>query len=919
MKRVFCAILLITIVSACSKPSTNEYLTRAKTAIINKDIDSAIIDLKNTIRSSPDVGEARFLLGQLYLQKRQYQLAEKELNRALSLNYAVDKVLPLLSKSYHKSGADVALTKLKYKQKGLKPSQAAEITYYKLKSLINLKQKIKAKELIEEIRGIETNSPYKSLSQVLSFVNDGNIAIALQQLEILSQKNKQHGETLKLKAELLLTNHQNKEALTVLRDYYALFPNDEENAFRFAHLLISQEQSKEAEPIVDKLLAQFAGNPLLNQLKSVTRFDAKDYQQALAYSEKAIQQTPELTQLRLIAGYSAYYLKDYEKTNQHLSLIVGELPPSHPALRILAASQLALGLSTQANDTLTRLDVINDQDALLFSSVGIALSKQGEFVKAKKVLAKTTEISESPEAIAQLGVLKLSLNDRSGIQNIEQALNTNKTEENQQYQETLATAYLSTKQYQKALKLTEQWLHDDPKNIQAYLLKAIVFKKQQKLYDAKKVYQQALKIDPSNYQLKVNLIDVNYLQGNIKQARLSYQQLLNDNPQLITAWLGLYKIATEQKQTAELVERLQNTVNTHPENTQLTLLLAKLQLFKGDFKGANETLASLSIKTNMPAAYWPLMAEVYIKQKDFEDASKHYKKWLAIEPHNRQAILGSLILFDMSRKYQEALKLVGSYIERVGTDNIMQLLDSHFLAVTGDFKNAQARLDELPLEIQNSSIGQEVMGEVAINNNNLLKALNHLLFAYKERPTTRNTRLIAMSYAKTGQLPKAYQFLLAHSKKHPKDTDSMLLLANQQLSMDKNIAITTYEQILTITPKNLIALNNLSYLYFEKGKFKIAQQKAKEALKYQANNVYVLDTLAQILMAQKEYAQALKYLEKAVVTDTDNVDEEVYLNYIEVLLHLDKKLLAKRQIAKRQFKLASSQDKIAEFTKQYQL
>jgi len=917
MKRLLGTLFLMVIVSGCSKQSADEYLTRAKTAIVNKDVDAAIIELKNVIRTSPDVGEARFLLGQLYLQKRQYQLAEKELNKALTLNYSIEKVLPLLSKSYHKTGADVALTKLKYKQKGLRPSQAAEITYYQLKSLINLKQTTKAQKLIAEIRGIETNSPFKALSQVLSFVNNDQVEIALQQLDVILQENKQHAETLKLKAELLLKNNQNKEALSVLRDYYALSPNDEENAFRFAHLLISQEQSKEAEPIIDKLMVQFAGNPLLNQLKSVTRFDAKDYKQALKYSEKAILQTPELTQLRLIAGYSAYYLKDYEKTNQHLSLIISELPAEHPALRLLAASQLELGLSMQASDTLTHLGDSNEEDALLFSSVGIALSKQGELVKAKKVLEQSTAISQSPEAIAQLGVLKLSLNDRTGIQNIEQALINPKITENRQYQETLATAYLSTKQFQKALNLADEWLQKNPKNLQGYLLQAAVYEKQQNLIAAKKVYQQALKIEPTNAQLKIKIIDINYLQGNIQQAQLSYQTLIDENPQLMSAWFGLYKIAIEQNKADELVKLLYDGVNKNPKNDKLVLLLAKLQIFKGDLKNASETLAPFAAQNAIPSAYWPLLAEVYIKQKHFDEASLHYKKWLVIQPHNRQAILGSLILFDMSKKNQKALKLVEEYLSRVGTDDVMQLLHSHFLIVTGNYQKAKASLDALPDNLQQSSIGQEVLGEIAIKNNNLLKALKHFLVAYKERPTARNTRFIAMSFAKTGQLNKAYQFLVEHSKKYPNDIDSMLLLANQQLPMDRNLAIASYEKILVKAPSNLVALNNLSYLYFEKGKYKIAQQKAEQALKYQANNVYVLDTLAQILMAQQSYPEALKYLEKAVVTA--NVDEEVYLNYIEVLLHLDKKLLAKRQIEKRQFKLASSQDKLAKLTSQYQL
>jgi putative PEP-CTERM system TPR-repeat lipoprotein len=919
LNRLLITLTICGLVASCGQPTPEEYLNQAKQAIEKQQLNEAVIALKNVIREQPELAEARFLLGQVYLSQQQYPLAEKELNKALELNYPADKVLPLLSQSYNKSGADVALTKLKFKQQGLRPAQAAEIGYYKVKAFIKLQQPLKAQQLLDELKALDTQSVYKKLLAVLSLVNQQQIELALQQLSALQQQYPKEAEVLSLTASLLLQQNKPQQALPVLEQYYALNPEDEQRAFQLIQLLLTLDQSEKAEPIIDQLLTRYEKQPLLAKFKAMARFEAKDYQQSLNYSEQAIAQQPEDNQLRLIAGYSAYFLQDYAKANQHLSLIVTELPPNHPALRLLAYSQLKLGLSIEASETLSKVDQYEQHDAFLLSSAGIALSQQGEYAKAKALLEKSEQVSESPADNAQLGVLKLSLNDQSGIANIETALSDEKLAENENYQRTLATAYLSTKQYDKALELADSWLKQNPNNVTAYIVKAAVYKLQKNLQQAQTIYQQALAIAPDNLTIKVLLADINYLMGEVDEAKAMYQQIVQQQPQAAKVWQRLYAIARQQQQTTLFIKELERQVADNQQLPQLKLTLAQVYLAEKQLDKSEQMLTALTQDeiTQVQTQYWPTLAQVYIQQQQYSKAKQHYKQWLAEQPKSRQALLGNLILLDLTQEYEQALQLAQPYLERVGSDTVVELLASHFLVALQRFDEAEKQIKQLPQAIQQTPLAQEVFAEIALSQKNYVQAIALLKQAYEKRPAPRTTRLLAMSYALSGQTEQAYQLLLQHRNKQPNDVASLMLLADFQLSKDKSAAIETYNQVINIAPQQAVALNNLAYLYLEKNQLDLAQQYGEKAVALSPNNSDVLDTLAQIYLAKQQNEPALKLLTKAVTQA--NVRDDVFVNYIQALLASEQTTLAQKKISQREIKNAQAKAKLVDLMKEYGL
>ncbi len=913
MKRLSIVLLFFTLF-ACSKQNSTDHLNAAKAHIVANDYNAATIELKNALKQAPSLAEARFLLGKMYLQQNQFESAEKEFNRALDFDYPANEVVPLLSKAYQKTGADNALIKLSHKQKGLTSAQASQVAFYKVQAYMRLKQEPKARLLIDEIKHFDTNSPFKSLALVYSLLLNKKIDAALIQLDEVIVKNPKQADALKLKANILLQQQKPQQAVDIYRRYVEFYPDDMEAAFIFARLLTEFNHSAEAEPIIDRLLKINANNMLLNQLKGLARFNAKDNANALLYTEKAIQKNPNDTALRLVAGISAYLEKNYQVAHQHLSFIADKLPPTHEALRILAASQLKLGLTLDANNTLLKLKGITSKDASLFSSVGLALVNSGEVVKAREILKHTPKIDNklknSDEELARLGLLQLSLNNVSGIINLESALkqvdlNNNDTDQQaskkqSSIKQTLATAYLSTRQFDKALDLAKQWKIEQPRNITPYLLAGLTYVQSKKVALAKIEFQQLLKLDPNNAKARMALITLEMKNSNKEQLKKSLEDLLSKQADFVPALTQLYVLAKQSADINAVIKRIKTTIKMHPKNIELTILLAKIYLAEQQPEQGIKLLEALKVQQNNAAPFWALLGQAYAQVQQFSKAKVLYQQWLTEQPNNKSAVLGNIISMDSEGKFKAALALNQKYLAARGNDAQMQLLQTYLLIMNGDFTQAQQSYDTLPQTLLENPFSKGILGQLQMHNNDLQRALLNLQSAYQASPNSRNARLVLICYYKLKQRDKGRQFLTAHVKSHPQDQASLMRLANEQIPENSNSALKSYQAVLKLNAKNGVAHNNIAYLYMQQGKLDLALQHAEQALAIMPQDENVLDTLGQIYLLKQDHKTALTYLSKAVANK--NVAEEIYLNYIEALLLNKQKELAQRKIQQRVIK-----------------
>ena len=169
----------------------------------------------------------------------------------------------------------------------------------------------------------------------------------------------------------------------------------------------------------------------------------------------------------------------------------------------------------------------------------------------------------------------------------------------------------------------------------------------------------------------------------------------------------------------------------------------------------------------------------------------------------------------------------------------------------------------------------------------------------------------------SGKADEAAAFLEQHLQAHPEDVRTAMMKAERQIGTDKAAAKETYEKILQQTPENFVVLNNLAYLYFEDGEIDKALPLARKAVGLQPKNADSLDTLAQILLQQDKYEESLSLYE--TVVNDQQVSDTVYLNYVQVLLDMGRKEVARRKIQNQEFTSAVGKKRAERMRVRYSL
>lgn len=891
------AVVALGVLSSCGKQTSDEYIKEAQQYIAENDPGAAIVALKNAVQVEPKSAKARFELGQLYIQQKQFESAEKELNRALEYGFEASKVLPLLTQAYQQTGAYSAISKLEHEQEGLTSVERAEIGYFKVVALVRLNKIDDARILIEALRELDTSSVFKGLTAAYTLVLDKEYESAVTAVSELRAQAPQNAEVLKLLAQLKLSLGAPDEAAEVFKDYVQFYPEDKQTTFVLAKLLVDLGELDAADPYIDELLLLNDLNPLLNQLKSATYAYKGDYANALKRAEIAINGGIDAPSLRLVAGYAAYQIQDYSSANRHLAYIAGVLPDNHPGLKLLAASQLQLGLTSEVGDVLDRLDQLSDEDAPLFSKASYELLRDGFEKEAKVLIEKSTNISRTAEDLTRLGLLQLSLNNLDGIVNLEEAVS--KSPELESAQATLAKAYLVTKQYDKALDLANNWKKNSPNDAKPYLLVGDVYTRQLKFSEAKVELEKAAELDGNSLLSKLAMVNLAVTQKDMPQASLLLEELLVESPNNVPALATYYLVSKQGNKQSLGIAKIKSAFEREPTNLAARLLLARVYVVEANYQSAIELLTEIKDQKDLPKAYWKTLGQSFIKTNQLRPATLHYDAWLAKEPNDKDAIVGKLLLLDSQNKFVEAAELTEGYLKN-RDDVQMQLLNTHFLLMQADYPAAQKAYDALPENVLGLPLAKGFMARFQLNDKQPELALENALVAYQATPNNRNLLLMVFIYDTLKQPDNSMALLKQHIEKQPTDLAARMLLAERQIGGDLSAAMASYETALQQNPKNYIANNNLAYLYLQKGDLDKAKGYGEKSVELEPNNPAALDTLAQIYVAEKDYKMALKLYERAITDDMQN--EEIYLNYVEALLLAEETFLAKRKLSQREMK-----------------
>ncbi|MFT7005562.1 MAG: putative PEP-CTERM system TPR-repeat lipoprotein [Colwellia sp.] len=887
-KFIVCASIILA-VSACGNNETSQtHIAQAEKLLMEKQNSSAIIALKNAIKLDVKNAKARFLLGRLYLASGDGYSAEKELERALELKYDANKTLPLLARAYMLNESDEDIFSLEKEAKSLTQSSKIQFLAYKTIAALRADNEKLASETVELAMSISNSEGYSLLASAYLEFAKKNTAHAATLVGRILTATPDNADALMLQGQIAIVEKNYSQAIISFEKYFALQPNSKKVQLFIADALLKNGQYSEAEAIADSILASIPNQPFLQYIKAMARFEVKDYKAASHFSGLSLASGFNSFSLKLVAGASAFYLQNYEQCHLHLKDVIKYLPDDHAARKMLAISQLQLGFIEDISETLGDYKSSNENNTQFLAALSYELMELGAYEKAKELARHVTDAPEiSAEQSARAGILKLMMNDPSGIENLELALQQNP----ELISAELALAFASIKagDLARADEIANKWLKQYPTKAGGYNLKATIAFAQNKLAQGQAALEQSLRLEPNNVYALTEMVKLASYQKKPAKAKALTEEAIVAHPFNIKALAQYFEFHKNEEGLPVLIKAQQD----NKANINYGVLLADALIQLTQYKHASEILAAYQLNTKTPKRYWQLMLIANAKQEDAQDVFLILDKWRKNNPYHIEPVLLLVNYWAAKKLPDRALSVLKRSFKEHPNNLMLHLVKMQVLLNSNRSSEARSLFKELSSFDFNKDVKAGIEGRILLLERNFSAAVPKLKQQYEAKTSEQGVTFLAYALEGNNQKQAAIELLESYSLEHGQQPRVSLSLANMYLSTDENKAIIEYENLLKIQPNNIVVLNNLSWLYMEKSLFSKALMYAKKAYSVSADIPNVVDTYAQVLLKSGDKVAALVKAEQAYKLSKAG-DVDIALNFVETLLANNDKEQAKK-------------------------
>lgn len=858
------AIALALGISACSEQKTLEQLlASANEYSLNRDFSSAVVELKNAVRLSPKNAEARLALGHAYLEQGNYIFAEKELEKSLELGMDLPNTAPSMAQIKAKLAKYDELQELVEKSTNLNDNDYIKVLIYAGVSALAHNEHEKAQDYIGQAISISENSVYSQLGKAYLAQSDKDYAQGLVDIVAVLETDPNFSEAILLQGHLQFNLEDYELAANSFAKYNKLHPFEYNISYFEINSLIKAGHLDKAELLTDNLLKKFKSAPLALHYKALLQYQNKNYAEAKNNAEQAIQEGLTLPLTKLIAGTSAYQLKDYEQAYNHLKPIEPFLPNTHPVQKIIAVLKLQLGYSSEAAESLMSLEGLTNEDSAFLQTSAASLVQLGDFDSAKKLIEKAGKVDpHNANLLVQSGLVSISQNNvDDAIKSLEKAIALDPSLIEAEL--ALGMQYLKAGDDRKAKSIAKKLIAEHSDNSSGYILQGTIYTKENNNGQAIDTFNKALKVSPNNIASLYNLgllfrgeedakISMDYFEQVIKLAQSHKGSLSN--------YVVLAAKSKQLDHSADFLKGLDNS-----DNIVITIALAQNLRLNGQAKEAVTLLESFTNKKVLDTVYWTLLGDLNLQLKNINEARVAFNEGLKLKPHHYKLNLRSIGMFETLKKYPEALAQAKSAYEYHPNNTRLEILLAHFEAKNNNIDAAKQMLNRINKKQIEHQLIDSTSGRLALIDKNFEQAVEFYSSAFEKNKNDEIVMQLSRALKFNGQQKEAEKVLEDFVNNINGDKfKARFLLAELYNVGDKGKIIAQYQAIIDVFPENTLALNNLAWNQYSIGQIKIALVNAEKAYNLAPDNRAILETYGVILVAAGKYSDSIKILEEAI-------------------------------------------------------
>lgn len=875
---------------ACSEGDTTDiHINKAKIYIAENKIDESVIELKNAIKKSPKNAEARFLLGRLYLSQGGGFEATKELEKAYELGYIKSKVIPLLARAYLLVNSDDDIIALFEQALELPDEVKSQYLAYNTLANIRLQENATAKNSEQLANQLKNNTSYSYLASAYMLISENKLELA--KAKIIKSLNlfPENLDSIMLLGQTNTALGLHSEATKNYLKFAELQPKSNVVVLLLADSSLKEKDYITSEKYADIILSKLPNQPIALYIKAIISMENQDYEKASDYANKAESFGLNSPQLKLVAGVSAYYLSNFEQSYHHLTPIISYLSAEHPAKKMYVISQLQLGLISDINQTLGDFNVENQSDAKFLSTLSLQLAEIGALSDAKQIAEKV--INNQPASAAenlQTGVLKLLLNDPSGITNLEHAISLEA--DSVPAELLLVSAAAQVGDYEKALKIAEELQRKQPNNFAVFNVIANVYLKNGDLALAKTNLEKSLSLRAKNQFAYIQLVNIAFKEDNHLESHRLLDTGLGYFPDNVLMLKQLYVVSRENEQERLLVsKRIKTLFHTQKNNLKLALLYAEILLDQKKYKESLNVLNTFQESIHSPKSLWQLKVFALSKVSESDiGVITFLEKWVRTNPYAVEPVLLLVDKYLRDNKRAEALRVLEKSLGTGNKNNsALKIARMQLLLDGGELEKAKSFYPDFSSHNMNEKLVKGVQGRIYFLEKNYNQALPLLNVFFKSFPSRQNALSLAITQKNTKHQKDAIQTLLTYLDENPLDTRVQSILAELYLEKQPEKAMSVYEKMLVNDENNVVILNNLAWLNLDNDNVDLALKYSAMAIKLAPKNPNVVDTRGMALLKAGDKVIAMKVLKIAYeLTQGKNVD--IAINFSQSLIANEK-------------------------------
>lgn len=846
--------------------TTDGYLKDAQSYQQKGEYKAAIIQLKNLLQHEPNHVRARRMLGELYLRLGDGASAEKELARAWRLDPSQDEMRILLGRAYLLQGkAGKVLEELNPRDVESDSIKASMLAMHGQAQLVQRKTR-EAEKLF--FKGLEID--HQSAD---AWIGLAQIAIARQDFEKAAEyadnvlEMAPHlAEGWIIKAEIARLNNELPAAMTAFRHALKIEPGNLQAHLGLAASELGLKEYDAAFQEVAAIRKVVPDHPLANYLEGMIFFQQRKMASARNALYKVLKAVPNHLPSHLMMGAIHYSLDQPEQAESYLSRYVAAVPDYMPARKLLAAVQLKNGEADEAIRLLESvLESIPQGDPQLYVLLGNAYMQQGDYSKGTEYFEKAVAIAPEESAIRTslaLGHLVAGETEQAVTQ-LETAIDMGKGLA--QADILLILTYLQNREFDKAYESAQRFAANHPDNPMPYNMAGIARLGKGDAAAAKKSFEQALKIDPGFSAAAMNIARLSLQAGQLGEARHTLEKILSRDKTHMGAMLVLARIEKLEDHPDKAIKWLERAAEKNPTAVQPGLVLAGEWLRQGEKLKALAQARELYAKQPDHPAVLEFLGESQLANEESSNAVATFQKLAEIRPRSAHAhyLLGrahsiAKDLKSATTSLQTALSLDPDYLPA-------QLLLADLALQSGQEEEALNIAGRIQQQHADSAAGYIVEGDIYRRNNQFAKAARAYSKGFQKEQSAPLALRLHKAIKETGDLAAARKPLESWLGQQPDDTKvrTALALALQDAGQTRR-AIEQYQRILSIQKDNVVAMNNLAWLYQETGDPRSIDM-ARQAYDLAADRPAVMDTAGWVMIHNNEVSEGLVLIQEAAM------------------------------------------------------